>query len=251
MKFVNDQSRIRNDQSFNFEQEPRQKPHQYMPPQLYVPPQRFVQQRNVPPQRLVVNKTDLEANRCPIHKTNHSLESCRAFQMKNPAEKRKVLCDNRLCFNCYSSKHSARECMKSRQNGKEDKKRPDSDNEKPPSTQPHAKMLPEVVDNKFTDISDNFKSCAKIVLVNVCFNQDFCNVTQWYAIVDEQSNRTLAKPELFDKLGIKGVEQEYCLNSCAGSTTKSGRRATDCNVMSVDGNVCYELQSVIECADIP
>lgn len=41
--------------------------------------------------------------------------------------------------------------------------------------------------------------------------------------IEEQSNGTVAKAQLFHRLGFKGVKQEYCLQSCAWATVRSGR----------------------------
>ncbi len=72
-----------------------------------------------------------------------------------------------------------------------------------------------------------------------------------YAILDEQSNRSLAKTELFDDLDIHGQEIEYTLASCAGTIVTSGRRAGNCIVEFIDGSARLQLPTVIECNQIP
>ncbi|CAG2233229.1 unnamed protein product [Mytilus edulis] len=50
-------------------------------------------------------------NHCPLHKTNHSLNNCRAFRLKPLDERRKFIRDNALCFRCCSSTdHKIRDC---------------------------------------------------------------------------------------------------------------------------------------------
>ena len=70
-------------------------------------------------------------------------------------------------------------------------------------------------------------------------------------MLDDQSNRSLAKPELFDKLSIDGKECSYTINSCTGTMKTSGREAEHCVIESLDSSVKYELPSLIECGDIP
>lgn len=84
------------------------------------------------------------------------------------------------------------------------------------------------INNKCTTVcGDSFsrRSCAKTVLVNVYHKSDPNELTL-YAIVDDQSNCTLAKSELFDYIRIpKSTTQQFKLSSCAGRQQISGRRA--------------------------
>lgn len=48
---------------------------------------------------------------CPLHKTYHSLNDCRAFRTKPLDERRKFIRDNALCFRCcVSTEHKMRDC---------------------------------------------------------------------------------------------------------------------------------------------
>ncbi|RXN22446.1 hypothetical protein ROHU_006738 [Labeo rohita] len=58
-----------------------------------------------------------------------------------------------------------------------------------------------------------------------------------YAVLDEQSNRSLARSEFFDIFKVKGTEHPYTLRTCAGVTETSGRRATGFQAISMDGKV--------------
>ena len=115
----------------------------------------------------------------------------------------------------------------------------------------------KVVASKCTEICGteaklNFgKSCAKMVLVKVYQNDKPDQFLKTYAILDEQSNRSLASPELFSKLNIKGEEFEYTLKTCSDTVVMSGRRVIDCKIESLDGSKCYQLPTLIECTNIP
>ena len=49
--------------------------------------------------------------------------------------------------------------------------------------------------------------------------------TKAYIVVDNQSNRSLAKSELFNKLNVTGQTFKYTLQTCAGQKEVEGRRA--------------------------
>lgn len=72
-----------------------------------------------------------------------------------------------------------------------------------------------------------------------------------YAVIDDQSNRSLGKSHLLDLLGVRGQLAEYILTSCSGSIPSQGRRATGLVVESLDGTVRLKLPTVMECDGIP
>ncbi|CAG2232634.1 unnamed protein product [Mytilus edulis] len=95
------------------------------------------------------------------------------------------------------------------------------------------------------------KSCGKTVQVRVYPKNFPDKAVNVYAILDDQSNRTLAKTELFDQLGINTSAIQYTMSSCAGRTIMNGRCAESLIVESLSGNGELEIHSVIECSAIP
>ena len=77
------------------------------------------------------------------------------------------------------------------------------------------------------------------------------NILEVYAIIDDQSNRSLAKGELFDTLGAEGASAHYTLRTCAGSTSVSGRQLNDVIVQPMDGRNRLRIPCLIECENIP
>ncbi|XP_013396919.2 uncharacterized protein LOC106163784 [Lingula anatina] len=71
-----------------------------------------------------------------------------------------------------------------------------------------------------------------------------------YAVHDDQSNKSLGTPALFDQLQISGGLRSYSLSSCSGTTHISARHAADLIVESYDGTQSFVLPKIIEC-DIP
>lgn len=95
------------------------------------------------------------------------------------------------------------------------------------------------------------KSCSKICLVHVFPEGQRHNVKRMYAIIDDQSNLSLAKTEFFDMFNIQGTVEPYTLKTCAGIKETSGRRACGYTVESAEGKLNFPLPVLIECNAIP
>lgn len=112
---------------------------------------------------------------------------------------------------------------------------------------------PEVM-SKCTEIcGDSFgsRSCAKICLVRVYPTGRRERAIKAYAVLDEQSNRSLAKTELFDTFGIEAGAAPYTLKTCSGVVEAYGRRASNLVVESIDGDMQIPLPTIIECDVMP
>lgn len=107
VRFVQEQSRIKNNPSFMYNSS-------------LTSTNKITSPRNTTSnkaERVLTRKTsvsetlssDIE-NLCPIHRSNHSLEHCRAFRAKPLDQKRKILKDNNMCFKCLSKTHKQHEC---------------------------------------------------------------------------------------------------------------------------------------------
>ena len=72
-----------------------------------------------------------------------------------------------------------------------------------------------------------------------------------YAVLDEQSNRSLAKSVFFDVFNIEGTNTPYTLRTCAGISETSGRTAVGFQIESLDGIVSVPLPTLIECDHMP
>ena len=71
------------------------------------------------------------------------------------------------------------------------------------------------------------QSCANTLLVRVYAEGTQGTAVTMYAIIDEQSNRSLVRSEFFNILGIEDSQPKpYTLDSCAGSIQVFGRRGS-------------------------
>lgn len=234
-----------------------------------------------------INPDQTSVIRCPIHRAKHSLIDCRSFRSKSVSERKKFVKDNRLCFRCLeTTAHKASDCKKQVKcdmcksdrhvtllheqgvgsEGDRTMTRPrmqeasESPCEQSSSASSHLhggerSHSHDQVESRCTQICGNSrlgaKSCAKIVLVDVFCHSCPSNRLRTYAIIDDQSNRSLAKPELFSRLNIEGTPSHYTLYSCSGPSIMKGRKAFDCVVEAVDGSHSYLLPPLLECSEIP
>ncbi len=77
------------------------------------------------------------------------------------------------------------------------------------------------------------------------------SAVRMYAVLDDQSNRSLAKSKFFNAFGITGESFSYTLKTCSGTMEKTGRRASGFIVQSIDGKTQVELPTLIECDMMP
>jgi hypothetical protein len=238
-------------------------------------------------QEISVKKTEIEAqdrrvghdppprnptNWCIVHHKGHPLSKCRAFQAKPLDERTTILRKNRVCFRCIAScDHFAKDCKakvvctecgsnkhlaalhvdgEQRHGGEQVANKDQSDDGANPRQNQHA----EEITTKCTEICGNSpggKSCSKICLANIYVNGHPETKVKAYVVIDDQSNSSLAKSELLDRLNVHGQATSYSLRTCAGTTQIRGRCSKDLVVESVDGNKSHQLSNVIECNAIP
>ena len=71
-----------------------------------------------------------------------------------------------------------------------------------------------------------------------------------YAMLDDQSNRSLARSIFFDLFEVFNTEAPYSLKTCAGVVQTSGRRADGFHIEPISGGNSFALPTLIECNEI-
>ncbi|XP_061775443.1 uncharacterized protein LOC133564935 [Nerophis ophidion] len=99
--------------------------------------------------------------------------------------------------------------------------------------------------------NQSYKSCSKICLVKIYPSGRPEKSLKVYAIIDEQSNKSLARSEFFEIFKIQNPSSPYTLRTCSGVMESTGRRASGYKIESMDGKVCLSLPSFLECDDLP
>lgn len=152
---------------------------------------------------------------CVLHGENskHELRDCKTFLQKSISEKRDIVKRQGLCFKCMTYKHLASNCTMPVMCEKCNKTSHctafhiDPESSKNQGGEPAEQVSPKCTEICGSGVSG--KACAKTVLVNVYLEQERHKAIQCYAIIDDQSNRTLGKSELCDVIYM-------CWKFCGG-----------------------------------
>ncbi|XP_052069035.1 uncharacterized protein LOC127708232 [Mytilus californianus] len=210
---------------------------------------------------------------CILHNTKHSLNECRAFRAKSIEERKGLLKQNNVCYKCCdSTTHRSRECnarISCKECGSKQHttalhitrpQQPASSQSSSPK-QAYSGEPTESAETKSTSVNSTCteickdiysgKSCAKILPVNVYHKNNQDKVIRMYAIIDDQSNRSLASPEFFNLFDVKHKPENYTLSTCSGRVVTSGKRGRGFVMESINGNDKFDLPVLIECDDIP
>lgn len=258
--FIREQSRTKNNPSFTYFMESKIDSQQHG---------KRVRERNL---HVSSKKTDIsraeedkEERKCPLHNTFHSLNKCKGFAMKSLEERRKFLKDKNICFRCCESRsHKQRDCSVP-------VKCDECDSTSHPTAlhchaaknrlerrhdggEKHDSKETSDVKVACTEICGrNFggKSCAKTLLVRVFPKEQPQHAKLMYAVIDDQSNRSLVSPEFFELFNIQSYSTSYMLSSCGGTIQTSGRKAEGFVVESYDSSCKMNLPTLIECSQVP
>ncbi|XP_069610796.1 uncharacterized protein [Ranitomeya imitator] len=210
---------------------------------------------------------------CPLHGKSHSLHHCRGFKAMALRERRELLKKHRICYRCCAStNHIAKDCTG------EVKCAECSSNRH--VTAMHLALAPGIaqhtpapspvpvqggegegpvaakatVSSSCTEVcgeGSGPKCCAKICLASVYPEGKPEGAVRMYGMLDEQSNRSLAKPKFFDIFGIKTPATPYTLRTCSGLVDTTGRRASGYMISPIKGTKSFPLPALIECNDMP
>ena len=281
--FIKDMSKLKNDPCFIYEQNSETNRSNNLAPSKQAPSRKT----GVSVKKTAV---ETSVPLCILHKTRHSLDDCRRFKSKSLEERKKLLKQNNMCLRCCASdSHKSRECnavisckdCKSKNHTTAlhvtsfrndplismdtDETRPTSSKESkdcvyPASSKEHGgeysggnKSVSQITSSCTEICKDSYggTSCAKILPVNVFHRDSPEKLMKIYAVIDDQSNRSLAAPELFEFFGIRDQPQNYTMLTCAGRVVTTGRRGTGFVLTSLGGDIDLDLPTLIECDYIP
>ncbi|XP_071122109.1 uncharacterized protein [Mytilus edulis] len=214
-----------------------------------------------------------QQNLCILHKTKHTLNECRAFRAKPIEERKELLRQNNVCYKCCeSTTHRSRDCNASiscnecgseRHNTALHITRPQQSETSQFSSprQAYGGEQTESAETKLTSVSSicteiykdhkSEKSYAKILPVDVYHKDKTDKIIRMYAIIDDQSNRSLASPEFFSLFNVREKPENYSLTTCSGRVATSGKRGKDFVIKSVHSDIQFDLPTLIECNNIP
>ncbi|TKS65719.1 hypothetical protein D9C73_028275 [Collichthys lucidus] len=270
-EFVRQQAKVRNDPSFAFTTSTPSKPDKAIKPSqratVTVHKTDASSKPSDSPPGSTGKNTSEPDRECPLHRKPHPLKKCRVFRLKTIDERKSYLKDNHICYKCCgSTQHIAKDC-------KAPIKCTECNSEKhiaalhpgpPPPTenaQAHKEKsgeptedTPAAVSNYCTEVCGNAntpRSCAKICLIKAFPAGKKEKAIKVYAVLDEQSNKSLAKAEFFNLFGVNASPAPYTLKTCSGTSETSGRQASNFMLESMDGGLQLPLPTLIECDMVP
>lgn len=205
---------------------------------------------------------------CPIHRKPHPLKKCKSFRAKPIEERKLFLKENRICFKCCDSiNHLAKDCkllvkctdcgsdrhLLALHPGPPPGPAESSEAEEKDGRETESDVNVSVV-SKCTEIcgdTDAPHSSSKISPVLVYPNGKREQAQKMYTVLDEQSNKSLAKSQFFELFDIKTRSDTYKLRTCSRLSDNIGRTASNSMIESVDSRVRLSLPNLIECDMIP
>ena len=184
--------------------------------------------------KVTAKKTAIDGSylKCVIYTSNHPLNECRSFREKKFAERLKLFKNHSVCFRCCNSKYHMKRDIKCTECGSRyhtsalhiaKNSQVNVESRRSHGGEPSNLSLPkgraepnsqveirtactEVCKGQFTG-----KSCTKILPVYVAHKDDPAHRLKTYAILDEQSNKTLVRGDLLDYFDVKCHPEEYTL----------------------------------------
>ncbi|KAL1021415.1 hypothetical protein UPYG_G00013000 [Umbra pygmaea] len=270
-KFIRNQAKIRNDPSFPLYTSAVQSPTQNNRPTKFsnktsISVHKTEVKSEFSDNSILLNKEKSESPdyHCPIHNKPHPLKKCRGFRIKTLDEPKLYLKENGICFRCCgSTQHRAKDCRSSVKCSECGSDRhlaalhpgpappkPIINTEQKDQGREQGEDSAPSVTSKCTEIcgvTGNYRSCSKICLVKAYPVGKRESAVKMYVVLDEQSNRSLARTEFFQLFNIKDNSTPYTMKTCSGVTQTSGKRAVNFIVESIDGHMQLMLPTLIEC----
>ena len=188
---------------------------------------------------------------CPLHETDsHSIQECKTFSRKTLKDKQEFIRRHVLCYKCLLRNHTARSC--------------DTDVKCQICQRDHLTMFhannrsqsqgtEQNIQSMKTQVPENqpLISCSKTILVDVFHAKKPHHSMRVFAILDEQSNRSLVSPEITQQLNLEGEEVTYNMNTCNGErSTQKGQLITGLKFKGIKGEPIL-LPPLFECNYIP
>ena len=203
---------------------------------------------------------------CAIHGKSHRVSKCREFISKSLEARKVLLRQKGLCFKCCDFQHTSRNCREiikcqdcgnnrhvTAMHGDVPTKSHDGEIQIKSTNFTSKQHSTTIINSSCTEVckySYYGNSCAKILPVFVYPKGQREMSTKLYVMLDDQSNRSLARSAFFDLFKVNSRSEEYIMSSCSGKMTTSGRRAFEFVVESCRGELSLELPTLIECDNL-
>ena len=176
---------------------------------------------------------------CPVCQHRHHLQSCPTFLNMTVVEKRKVVLESRLCFQCLSFGHYKRTCRYAKcdvhgcyrrhhrllhLNNLEPKK--DQTNVEKSEQRKVTTCDANVQTNAANVVPDVYKGATALPVVAVVVRGPDGQSKSTYALLDQASEATFIHSNLAKDLNLKGTRSTLSIKSLTGSTSINAEKVT-------------------------
>ena len=190
-------------------------------------------------QKQFARNADHRISACPVCQQSHSLQTCPSFLNMTVTERRKVVRQSRLCFQCLSSGHYKRTCGHNKCNVRscgrrhhrllhlnDPEPKKDSNNNEDLEQEKVTTRDANVQTNAANVIPDVYKGATALpVVAVVVFGPDGQSIST-YALLDQASEGTFIHRSLAKDLNLKGAESTVSIKSLTGSTSIDAEKVT-------------------------
>ena len=163
------------------------------------------------------------------------MNDCEQFQRLSCEERKDFLMKNRICLKCVgSNKHSSKDCNRDKLQCKI-------------CQQKHATILRDPTRHEKKDISQvnsacsqvcgqnqPARSCARIVILKVFYQDDPLWKVPSYAVLDDQSTDVFVTDTLLEQLGVKGQDVNLEINTITGVNSVCTQKANGLHIQDID-----------------
>lgn len=186
-----------------------------------------------------VAQTPVRATVCMFCKrTNHTLDTCRDFVKKTPAERCHFMKTNGLCFSCLVHGHLSRDCRSRHKCSKCGKLHPtclcgDYEALHPKEAIAELTTGTSVSCRAETTVINQTSTSSMIVPVLISSTENPSEEIPIYALLDTQSDTTFILDETLEKLSTQSTPTKLKLTTMTNTSTINSKRANNLVVRSV------------------
>ena len=181
---------------------------------------------------------------CPMHSNSakpHALAECREFIRLPQVERHRIASGSRACFRCLKD-HPIRSCNSTT-------KCNICSSDRHHTLRHQARPINVVTHCTQRELPTRL--CSKIIPVTISSPVKRDKRIETLAIMDEQSNTTLAHPDIFDALHVETQQVHYTLNTLGENKTHKTGRLGDFLIQGKFRTELFNLRNVTECDSIP
>jgi hypothetical protein len=204
-----------------------------------------------------MEQTPARATVCVFcRRSNHTLDTCREFVKKTPAERSHFVKTNGLCFSCLVHGHLSRDCKSKHKCSKCDKRHPTCLCGDYEVLHPKESITGLIAGTSTscraeTTVINQTSTSSMIVPVLISSTENPSEEIPIYALLDTQSDTTFILDETLEKLSTQSTPTKLKLTTMTNTSTVNSKRTNNLIVRSVHSPNKVLLPTVYSRESIP